>query len=566
MLSCDGHTRFVEHFSPYCPHCRHFAPTWDTLVQHYASEADPGVHLAQVDCSLNGDLCNDNGISGYPQMNLYKDGQFVKTYRKDRELNLLIEFLDGYAEQTGSAEGLAVVPPTDVPADAAVASPNADKAVKPTPTPPPAVRVQNQSRTNANPKGEVVVLNPATFDSFLAQGPAFVKFYAPWCGHCKKLAPTWTQLARHEQGQLNVAEVNCEDYKALCTREKVDMFPMLKFYANGAVTDYSGGRGYTQLVTFADKAGRPNMVPVTTTELVGYIAEEPVVYLFLHRGTDQGAIDTVAQESQSLFGNPRVFTSTDTSLFSHYGLPSTTPWALIAFSDGDASPVSTFAPSYGSSSSQTAGIAAWLQVHRLPSALELSKDTFAGVMRAPHKPLVVLVATPLEQAKDVAQRVTDLGKKWRARKHNGVEEARDVVFAWMRFEEGEKWLKGMYGIKPGDEARVVIADHSQMLYYDADKSGDALVLQSVSLFPVIDAVLEGTLPSKHSENMLERFIRFLNNRMMALEGAIVNHPYYMAMFGLGFIVFVALMIRRLVNEDLGDPRDYHKAGKEGRLD
>ncbi|EIW81988.1 thioredoxin-domain-containing protein [Coniophora puteana RWD-64-598 SS2] len=578
---------FVEHFSPYCPHCRHFAPTWDTLVQHYASELDPGVSLAQVDCSLNGDLCADNGIKGYPQLNLYKDGQFVKTYRKDRELNLLVEFLDGYAEQTGSPDELAIViPPTDTPAadtaavpesdpvPASSAAAEADGAVAPTSTLPPAVRVQTpQGRSNANPKGEVVALTPATFDAFRAQGPMFVKFYAPWCGHCKKLAPTWVQLARHEQGVMNVAEVNCEENKALCAREKVEMFPVIKFYAGGVVTDYAGGRGYQQLVAFADKAGKPSMVPVSAEELAAHVAEEPVVYLFLHKGTDQDALDTVAQESQSLFGNPRVFTSTDASLFAHYGLPPAAPWALVAFADGDAAPVATFAPSYGSSSTQTAGVAAWLQAHRLPSALELSKDTFAGVMRAPQKPLVVLAAVPAGQEEEVRQRVVELGKKWRAkRKYAGGDGEvegqgqRDVVFAWMKFEEGEKWLKGMYGLKPGAEAGVVITDHSKMLYYDVDMSGDKLALQSAVLFPVIDAVMEGALPPKHSENRIERFIRFLNDQMIALEFAVVHHPYWTALFGLGFVVFLVSMLRRLFNEDLGHPRDYHRLGKEGRLD
>lgn len=49
-----GLHRFVEHFSPYCTHCKHFAPTWEKLVEHYESMESPGVHLAQVDCAANG--------------------------------------------------------------------------------------------------------------------------------------------------------------------------------------------------------------------------------------------------------------------------------------------------------------------------------------------------------------------------------------------------------------------------------------------------------------------------------------------------------------------------------
>ncbi len=44
----------VEHFSPYCHHCRDFAPTWERLAKDVEGNPNPGIHLAQVDCAAYG--------------------------------------------------------------------------------------------------------------------------------------------------------------------------------------------------------------------------------------------------------------------------------------------------------------------------------------------------------------------------------------------------------------------------------------------------------------------------------------------------------------------------------
>lgn len=151
---------------------------------------DPGVHLAQVNCALSGgmslprsarattdafpDLCNDNGVNGYPQMNLYRNGEFVDTYNANREFHLLLEYLNAHAEPMGTAQEV-------VPSPALAPAPTEQEAT-PTPTPTPAADplVVQTPRTDANPSGTVVSLDVQTFDNFLSQGPAFIKFFAPW--------------------------------------------------------------------------------------------------------------------------------------------------------------------------------------------------------------------------------------------------------------------------------------------------------------------------------------------------------------------------------------------------
>ena len=61
----------IEHFSPYCGHCKAFAPTWKKLVQHYEEMDDPGVHLAQIDCAANGGM-HDHSVDSKRKLKCLK--------------------------------------------------------------------------------------------------------------------------------------------------------------------------------------------------------------------------------------------------------------------------------------------------------------------------------------------------------------------------------------------------------------------------------------------------------------------------------------------------------------
>ena len=61
-------------------------------------------------------------------------------------------------------------------------------------------------------------------------GDWFIKFYAPWCGHCKRLAPTWEEVATELKGQVNVAKVDVTENRALGKQFGVKGFPTLLFF------------------------------------------------------------------------------------------------------------------------------------------------------------------------------------------------------------------------------------------------------------------------------------------------------------------------------------------------
>jgi protein disulfide-isomerase-like protein len=73
-------------------------------------------------------------------------------------------------------------------------------------------------------------------------GDWIVKFYAPWCGHCKHMQPDYEALAKDLLGDVNVAEVDVTANRDLGRRFNISGFPTLKFLRQGNTYDYRGPR------------------------------------------------------------------------------------------------------------------------------------------------------------------------------------------------------------------------------------------------------------------------------------------------------------------------------------
>lgn len=201
--------------------CFGVAPTWKELAEEESTLAQThDIHFGTVDCSVHGDLCNEHLITGYPTMNLYVNGTFAQSYIGARSKDAIKSYLlRQHAKRT-----------------ALVTTLNGNISGK------------SSLINRPNPNGRSVAFNGRLLKQAIGQldRPYFIKFYAPWCPHCQRLAPLWTRLATELKDQVDIADVNCDTHMgkvsqslnltilftcfliAVCHRYNIKGFPTLK--------------------------------------------------------------------------------------------------------------------------------------------------------------------------------------------------------------------------------------------------------------------------------------------------------------------------------------------------
>jgi protein disulfide-isomerase A1 len=152
--------------------------------------------------------------------------------------------------------------------------------------------------------GEVLVLTDSDLaDAINEHQFLLVEFYAPWCGHCKKLEPEYLKAASQLASQgvhAVLAKVDATENPTGAQEHGVRGYPTLKWFVNGKASDYGGGRTASEIVSWISKKTGPAFKTLSTKEEVEAFKASHEVAVVAFFGTESAHFKTFESVAQGV--------------------------------------------------------------------------------------------------------------------------------------------------------------------------------------------------------------------------------------------------------------------------
>jgi len=238
----------VEFYAPWCGHCKNLSPEYKK-----AAAALKGVaRVVAVDATQkpNEPLAGKYGVQGFPTLKIFSQGK-ATDYQGQRTAQAIVQAVMGKQrslvnKRMGGSKG------------------SKSKKKKKRKTEQAGGSGGNGYARTGGGSGEfagahVYQLDENNFSNTVlsSQDQWLVAFYAPWCGHCKRLSPEWNeaaeQLAR-QNPHIKLGAVDATASQSLGQEFGVRGYPTIKFFKAGKrkkPQDYQGPREASGIVQYA---------------------------------------------------------------------------------------------------------------------------------------------------------------------------------------------------------------------------------------------------------------------------------------------------------------------------
>ncbi|XP_036329033.1 protein disulfide-isomerase A6 homolog [Rhagoletis pomonella] len=213
----------VEFFAPWCGHCKSLVPEYKKAAKALKGVVKVGSVNADEHRSLGGQY----GVQGFPTIKIFGTNKRSPT------------------SYNGQRTAKAI-------AEAALAE--AKKKVQ------EVLGGGGGSSNSGSGSGAdaVIELTDDNFDKLVLNSDDIwlVEFFAPWCGHCKNLAPEWAKAAKELKGKVKLGALDATVHQSKASEYGIRGYPTIKFIPAGSksssdATEYDGGRTASDIVSWA---------------------------------------------------------------------------------------------------------------------------------------------------------------------------------------------------------------------------------------------------------------------------------------------------------------------------
>ncbi|GJN93840.1 hypothetical protein Rhopal_006899-T1 [Rhodotorula paludigena] len=260
---------------------------------------------------------------------------------------------------------------------------------------------------------DVADLTASTFADTANQPLALIEFFAPWCGHCKALAPHYEEAATIlKKDNIPIAKVDCTVETDLCSSQGVNGYPTLKVFRKGVPTDYAGTRKTDGIVSYMKKQALPAVSEVTASNHDEFKTADKVVLVAYADESDKSTQQTF-RDFADIYRDEYLFgLSTDAAAIAAAGV---TPPAVVMYKTFDEGRNDL------EGSIDDESLLAFAKEHSVPLLDEISPDNFAMYAEAGLPLAYIFVPATDSKREEIVKAIEPV-----AREHKGK-----INFVWI---------------------------------------------------------------------------------------------------------------------------------------
>ncbi|KAL9107039.1 MAG: hypothetical protein Q9227_007985 [Pyrenula ochraceoflavens] len=251
---------------------------------------------------------------------------------------------------------------------------------------------------------DVTQLKQDTFKDFVSKSDlVLAEFFAPWCGHCKALAPEYEEAATAlKEKNIPLVKVDCTEETELCKEYGVEGYPTVKVFRGAEnIKPYQGARKAPAIISYMTKQALPAVSTVTPDSIESFKTEDKIVLIAYIASDDKKSNETISTLAEDLRDDYLFGATSDAELAKKDGVSQP---ALVLYKDFDEGKV-VFDGKFDKEA-----ITTFAKTASVPLVGEVGPDTYSGYMSA-GLPLAYIFAETPEERTELSDALKPLAVK-----------------------------------------------------------------------------------------------------------------------------------------------------------